>query len=341
MSIWSTRTRIKVFGLIFLLLFVFSVFGFAMIKHYVEGQQITMVDAFYWTVITLATLGYYPPGVGLHSAIGMVFTIVVVLSGLVTIFLVVPSIVAPWLEDRLNRMKEAKKAPIPSSVHVVVVGYGDIGKNTVEELAGNGFSFVVVCNDRAVVEELEAAGIAHIRGDGSDEAVLRSAFMENAVGLALVGKDDENIFSCLTAKKLRSDIPITALARSQETEKLLYKIGANRVVTPKNAVGSMLAKRAVGVYADLVEGKSLLGDLDMRQYTLDGGNHLVGRTLGGSDLGKHTGVVVLGIWRDGVLDSAPSPNLKFLDGDIIVALGLGEQFAALENLFVGVGGAGL
>jgi len=338
MRIWSTRTRIKVFSLSLLLIFLSSVFGFLLIKYYIEDQTVTFVESIYWTVITLATLGYYPPGLGLESHIGMAFTIIVVLSGLVTIFLGVPSIVAPWLEERLNRIKDSERIPIPTAGHVVVVGYGAIGRSTVAELTENGLPCVVIGSDREVAEELESSGIPFVHGNGSDEGTLRASFIEKAVGLALVGRDEENIFACLTARKLRSDIPITALARGRETEKLLYKIGANRVVTPKNAVGSMLAKRAVGVYGDLVEGKGLLGDLDIRQYTLAKDNHLVGRTLGDSALGRLAGVVVLGVWRDGVLDASPPPEREFHEGDIMVALGMDSQFNALENLFVGVGG---
>ena len=339
MPIWNIRTRLGFFGFVLLSLFLFSIFGFIIIKSSVEGQDVTVIDAVYWTVITLATLGYYPPGIGLTSTTGMIFTTVIVLSGVVTIFVGVPSVVAPWLDKELSRIGRREKKAVPEGGHIIVVGYGDTAYHTLEELDKSGMSAVVVVDDQNSLDKIDDIGVASVRGEGSDEEVLSSANIHSASGIALVDRDEENIFACLTARKMNPDIPITALARSGETEKLLLKIGANRVVTPKNAIGKTLAKRAVGRYdADVDEGRSLLGDIEMRQYTLSSENMLVGKTLEDTGLGRQTGIVVLGVWRNGNLDVSPQPSLSFKEGDILVVLGVGEQFAALENLFVGVGG---
>ncbi|MCK4718639.1 MAG: NAD-binding protein [Thermoplasmata archaeon] len=338
MSIWTTKTKLKVFAVALLLLFLFSMIGFFLIMR-ADGNDVNFIQALYWTVITLATLGYYPPSVALTTDMGMAFTVVVVISGVAAIFVGVPSIVAPWLEDKLRRAGKAKRAPIPFGGHVIVAGFSDTARHAIQEMNKNGFACVVIDKDKTAIEELENKGIPFIVGDGSEDQTLKAANIDTALGLVVTGKDDKNIFACLTAIKLRPNLPITAVARNPETERLLYKIGVAKVVTPKSAVGRMLAKKALGRYdADLAEGKSILGNLMMKEYTLDRENAVVGKTLIGSDLGSRTGVVVIGVWRDGDLHASPPPEFSFLQDDILIALGTGPQILALENLFAGVEG---
>jgi len=339
MALWNTRTKIKIFGIALALLFLFSILGFVLIKQRVEGQEVSFIQALYWTIITIATVGYYPSAVALTSEIGLAFTVVVVVSGLMALFLGVPSIVAPWLEEKLRRAGKAKRAPIPTGGHVIVVGYTDTARHAVKELNMHGFACVVIDDDTSNIDELENKNIPFIIGDGSDDKDLLAANIYTAIGLVVTGRDDKNTFACLTSNKLRPDLPITAVARNPETEKLLYKIGVNKVVTPKNAVGRALAKRALGRYdAALTEGKSLLGDLEMRQYTLSSDNYIVGKNLRESELGKRTGIIVVGAWRQGDLQASPPPDFVFNPDDILVALGTAPQFLALENLFAGIEG---
>ncbi|MCD6461261.1 MAG: hypothetical protein J7L61_00760, partial [Thermoplasmata archaeon] len=122
MKIWNVRTRVRVFGTALVLLFLFSMVGFILIKRYVEGEDVTFIQALYWTVITLATLGFYPAEIALTSEIGLAFTVGVVLSGVVAIFVGAPSVIAPWLEEKLQWAQRGRRNPLPEGGHIVVVG---------------------------------------------------------------------------------------------------------------------------------------------------------------------------------------------------------------------------
>ncbi|MDG6220311.1 MAG: NAD-binding protein [Candidatus Thermoplasmatota archaeon] len=337
MRIWTTKTKLKIFGTTLVLLFLFSTFGFVLIKQNVEAQETSFIRAIYWVVITLATLGYYPPEVALTSEIGMAFTVVVVISGVVAIFIGVPSIVAPWLEEKLRKAGKTKRAPIPAGGHIIVEGYSDTAKSTIAELNRHGFSCVVIDDDPSSLDDLIDKGLPFIRGDGSEEKILKNANIDSALGFVVTGRDERNIFTCLTAIRMKPDMPITAMARNPETEKLLYKLGASKVVTPKNMIGRMLAKKALGRYdADLAEGKSLLGNLEIHQHTISKENKIAGKSLKDSAIGEKTGVVVVGVWQDGELQASPPKDFIVQPGDILVAMGTSQQLLLMENLFVGL-----
>ncbi len=339
MRLWNVKTRIRALGLSLMTLFLTGVVGFVLIKTYVEGEHVTFVEAMYWTIITLTTLGYYPPGVGLTSDIGMAFTILIVGSGVIIIFVGVPSVVAPWFEERLQRATKARKTPLPEGGHIVVVGYNPTSRYAIEELRHHGFASVVVDEDREHEQELLEKGVPFVWGDPTDEETLKKARLDTSLGLMLTGQDDVNIFAAITARKVNPEVHIVSIARDPEKEKLLYKIGVNKVVSPGSFVGRMLANRALGRYeADIIEGKKLLGGLEMRQYTLTPRSGITGKTLAESGIGEKTGILVIGVWREGELTVTPQPDFVFKEGDIVVIMGTSAQMLAFENTFGGIAG---
>ena len=63
--------------------------------------------------------------------------------------------------------------------------------------------------------------------------------------LACVDSDAENIFICLTARELRSDITVVARASVEDSEKKLRRAGANRVISPYKSSGAEMARLAL------------------------------------------------------------------------------------------------
>ncbi len=57
--------------------------------------------------------------------------------------------------------------------------------------------------------------------------------------------DAENIFTCLTARELRSDITVVARASVEDSEKKLLRAGANRVISPYKSSGAEMARLAL------------------------------------------------------------------------------------------------
>lgn len=72
----------------------------------------------------------------------------------------------------LRRRLDTRGAP---EGHVLLLGFGSAGMWVVKPLRANGADILVVDDDPVVIERLRNAGIACLRGDGSDEQVLARA----------------------------------------------------------------------------------------------------------------------------------------------------------------------
>jgi CPA2 family monovalent cation:H+ antiporter-2 len=64
--------------------------------------------------------------------------------------------------------------------HVLLVGYGRVGKRIAEALGTNGIRYVVAEQNREIVERLRERGVNAVSGDASDPAVLIQAHVARA-----------------------------------------------------------------------------------------------------------------------------------------------------------------
>lgn len=87
--------------------------------------------------------------------------------------------VAAARPDPLSIMPDAMEQKYLQG-HVVLVGFGDLGRHIYRHLTGNKIKVVVVDKDIALVEELRALDQAAIQGDAQDPAILLQAHVQNA-----------------------------------------------------------------------------------------------------------------------------------------------------------------
>lgn len=106
-----------------------------------------------------------------------------------------------WIRSRsaLARVLERRDDPLaelPTTIderrltgHVVLVGCGRVGRRVGEALAERGLSYVVVEQNRELVEALRARGVAAVSGDASEPAVLIQGHVARARVLVIAVPD--------------------------------------------------------------------------------------------------------------------------------------------------------
>ena len=77
--------------------------------------------------------------------------------------------------------------------HVVIVGYGRVGRRIGAALTANGISIVVVDDNREIVEKLRANDVSAVFGDASDPSVLIQAHLHQARMLVLAVPDTVDV----------------------------------------------------------------------------------------------------------------------------------------------------
>ncbi|MGH9086352.1 MAG: potassium channel family protein [Acidimicrobiales bacterium] len=217
--------------------------------------------------------------------------------------------------------------------HVIVCGWGRVGRTIAAHLQGSGTDVVVVDSDPERIAQVEGPTV---EGDATDDDILRAAGIERAATLiAALSTDADNLYTTLSARSLRPDLFIVARARMEASEPKLAQAGANRVVNPQKIGGARMAALATqpGV-ADFLDVVMHDGSLEFRlgEVPLQAGSRIVGHTLRDAHIRDRTGALILAIRDgDGAFVTNPSPDVVLEAHQLLIAIGTQAQLKALAD----------
>ncbi len=114
--------------------------------------------------------------------------------------------------------------------HIVLVGYGRVGRRIGEALVERDVPIVVAEQNREVVERLRERGIPAVSGDASDPGVLIQAHIARAQMLVIAISDTFRARKMMdTARTLKPDVETVVRTHSDEEAALLRKERARKV----------------------------------------------------------------------------------------------------------------
>ncbi|HXX91306.1 MAG TPA: potassium channel protein [Acidimicrobiales bacterium] len=293
-----------------------------------------VLDALYQTVITISTVGFNSP----HplDAGSKVFTIVLILVGVGTALYTFSSVLEVLIEGHMRelvRRRRMERDIARMSRHVIVCGWGRVGREVARFLANAGRDVVVVDRDP---ERLATVPYASVQGDVSDDETLLQAGIERAGALvAALNTDADNLYVVVAGKSLRPDLQIIARARNESSEAKLVRAGADRVVNPQQLGGDRMASFVTQPHVvDFVDVVMHDGTLEFRleELAVSPTSTLAGSTIRAAHLRDRTGALVLAIRRpDGEFLTNPSPESVIEAGDVLISVGTAEQLGALAR----------
>lgn len=212
-----------------------------------EKTAISMLDAIYYSTVTLSTTGYGDITPVSDSA-RMVNAFVI--TPLRIAFLVV--LIGTTLEVLATQGREMFRTARwrkHMEQHVVVIGYGTKGRSAVDTLISNGTdkeSLVIVDPSSVALGEAHAHGLAVVTGDASRREVLRRAGVERARQVIITTpRDDTTVLATLTVRQLNPQAYIVAAVREQDNVPLVRQSGADAVVTSSDAVGRLVGLSSI------------------------------------------------------------------------------------------------
>jgi CPA2 family monovalent cation:H+ antiporter-2 len=133
--------------------------------------------------------------------------------------------------------------------HVVVVGYGRVGRRIGEALIANGISIVVAEENREIVERLRSSGIAAVSGDASDSAVLLQAHVHRASILVIATPDTLNVRKMIEiARTVNPRIETVVRTHSEEEAVLLEKEQAGKVFLGEHELATGMIQHVLERY---------------------------------------------------------------------------------------------
>ena len=117
------------------------------------------------------------------------------------------------------------------SGHVIIAGYGIVGRCVADTLAPLNIPFCIVELNRATVSRLAHCAVTIIEGDIRNKDILIQAGIERAVALALAMPDEHQVLEALkVARRLSPDIPIIVRTTFSSAGLQAQQLGATTVV---------------------------------------------------------------------------------------------------------------
>jgi voltage-gated potassium channel len=274
-------------------------------------------DSLYVAVVTLTSIGY-----GDRYAVsiaGRVLTLALALGGISTFALAVTEllglVITGELRDAWGSWRMTKEVSALKE-HVIVCGYGQVGRHVCADLKGGGVPVVVIDRQDNALLAARDAGLAIVRGDATTDTTLKEAGLDRARALVVVaGADADAVLITMTARLLCPELAIVARAEEEGTIPKLRRAGATRTASPDAVAGGRLAQ---AVLCPSVLDVALHLDEELVQA----GSPLDGKTVGTSGLRARRGQILVAIkHRDGDVAFNPDDDAPVTAGDTLITLG--------------------
>lgn len=266
--------------------------------------------------------------------------------------------------EAASRLPEQKIAR-----HVVIVGYGKIGKQISALLQDMKIPQLIIHTDPEMVNELTRLGIPNLYGDAANSEILSHACLNEAKAMVVAGPDQSAADMVVAATRdLAPSLPIIARASTSEGIKRLSQLGAQFVIQPELEAGLEIVRHTliqlgfpnheITDFTDAVrqdrynleagneEEQRLLRNLqeavnnfEITWFRLPAGNPIIGQSLAEADLRARTGASVVAIYRGKSLLANPKSGMVFESGDRVGFIGDQEQIDAIRELLEDSGSA--
>lgn len=216
-----------------------------------------------------------------------------------------------------------------SKKQFIVIGLGRFGTSVAETLYALGNDVLAVDMDEERVQNIADRVTHAVQVDANDEASLRALGIGNFdVAIISIGSDIQaNILSTLLVKEMNVKHIITK-ANNAMHAKVLYKIGANRVIFPERDMGIRVAHNLCS--SSILDYIELSPDFSIAEIVTP--KDWVGSSLKELNLRVKYGINVVAIKRDNDINVSPAADEVIMEGDIIVAIGGTTELNSIERL---------
>lgn len=311
-----------------------GILGYMIIENY------SFFDAFYMTVITIATVGYGE--VHPLSTVGRVFTSFLIITSFGTFAYAVSTITRFVTDGEFNRFFKNKK--LNSAIeklhdHVIICGYGRNGRQAAHIFKKHGKRFVVIDKDEKLTETItHKFSDLVLSGDATqDEILLEAGIMKASALITTLPDDADNLFIVLTARYLNPTLNIISRASDDGSDTKLKIAGADNVIMPDKVGGahmaSLIMKPDVMEFIDQITVQG--GDsINLEEITFDKITEtLKNKTLKDLEIRNKSGANIIGYkTAGGEYVVNPSADTQVLPHSKIFVLGTPEQIKKMKEI---------
>jgi len=286
----------------------------------------TLFEAFYWSFVTLSTVGYgdFVPVTDLGRSVAMI----IIISGIAVISFTT-SIVVSAFTEQLGGIKEQKTISDISKIKhfYLVCGYSNVSKIVCNRLEQNKQKFVVMENDIDKMTEASKLYNHVVLSDPSKKDSYKKygiKLNEQVISVLCLEKDDvQNIYTALTIRSIDSDVKVLSYLHESKNRKKLSLAGVDNIIYPQELVG-VVAKEFIGrpvAFEAIHVLRSIDTDTHMSEILVN--ERILKYRKYVKDLNvENEKLIFLGVFRNKKFDFNPNENYELQNNDILVVIGL-------------------
>ncbi len=226
-----------------LLVFIASVSVFIFEFPEINSHIKNLFDAFYWSIVTMATVGYGDITPQTHG--GKIVAILLILTsiGVLSFF---TSILISAFNEKIPLLRENQVYAETENYKnfIIICGFGRVGQEIAKRLHRDKQKFIIIDKNEQHVEIARQRNFLVIHNDASKNQILLSAGINRGATTVLctTGDDVTNVYVTLTSRHLNKNIRIISRANQQENVAKLYQAGADQVIKPFEVAGLLTAE---------------------------------------------------------------------------------------------------
>ena len=213
----------------------------------------------------------------------------------------------------------------------VIIGLGRFGSSVAETLFTLGNDVLVIDKNEELDQDISDKVTHAVQMDATDETALKSIGIRNFdVAIVTIGDDiQSSIMATLLLKELGVNYIVTK-AKNELHEKVLKKIGADRVILPEKEMGVRVAHNLVSSsileYIDLSPDYSII-EIEVIDEWCD-------NSLRQLNLRSKYGMNIIALKGKEGINISPAPDEIIKKGDIMVVIGSADDLNKLEKKIV-------
>jgi voltage-gated potassium channel len=325
---------VKERGLWRVIVILFSILLFAAtIVYYFEHKHNPhfsgFVDAFWWAVVTVSTVGY--GDITPTTLIGKMLTSLFILSGVITVSIFTATISSFYISKMIQEGKGLSQ--IKKTGHFLLLGWNSAGNKIIENLIQENPNVQITMINQLPEERINELlitfkqNLTYVRGDFTRELILKRANITEAKSVIIIpdestpqtdgSLEEKSLLAILTVKGLTKKANIVVYSPSIESRPHLKRAGADAVITPENWIATSLVAQVLNPGINEVIQKLLFSAEDTQLHPHPISADLVGKKYSKleSEMRKQ-GKILLGIYREEKniqIDDILSDDSSYLD----------------------------
>jgi voltage-gated potassium channel len=209
----------------------------------VNNDGLTLLDCFYYAVVSLSTTGY--GDITPVTPDARLVNVLLITPARVLFLIILVGTTLEVLTDQYRNTLRVSRWRHKLKDHVIICGYGTKGRAAVGALLENGYDkskIVIVENREDALRQATANGLAAVTGNATRSSVLNEADVKNCKSVIIATDSDEaSVLITLTVRQLTAgQVRIIAAVREQENAALLKQSGAHHVIVSSATAGRLL-----------------------------------------------------------------------------------------------------